>query len=257
MKSHLNLNYTVWPEHSLPSSFRSKGKPIKCFACRHQLWCWSSACSFKPRSIKSRVDRTSIDIKLFCVLSTQQILIAIRCCVFRSRNIFVFHIFFFFNTLKKGCFVHSGLTQSGYSLTSCKPGNESFWYGLFYVTNERCCVMNFNQVSPWEPLFIQHRQRERRCRVPSGIENHVITLLWNLWNCNSPSSAVQGYFALSFSIKTRRDHWRAFLMYTITIKRKTVIIMANNVPPVSESVLWTYVNSCHHSTCETSTFMSH
>lgn len=75
---HIRSHISIWITQlglstPFPPPSDQKEKPMKCFACRHQLWCRSPACSFEPGGLKSGVDGTSTGIKLFgCVLSGPQ-----------------------------------------------------------------------------------------------------------------------------------------------------------------------------------------
>lgn len=67
-KSHSRCsNYTVGAQTLFnPYSFRSKGKPIKCFAGRQELWCCSCARSYVPwRREGAGWGRASTHVTLF------------------------------------------------------------------------------------------------------------------------------------------------------------------------------------------------
>lgn len=162
MKSHWNLNYTVRPEHFFPTaSFRSIKRKTnkKCFACRHLLWCRSSAHAHLSPGHKVRSGQH---------LCSHQI------------------VLFIFGVQSRTHFVPVKKKPSPRLNYNVPPKRRSLFYCMY---DKQCSVMMSNQVCPQEPLYpaLLTAMTEKG---PSSENNHVIILLCNSRNCNTPSCSV-------------------------------------------------------------------
>ena len=149
MKSHLNLNYTVRPEHLFCLLLQIKRKANKMLCLQASALMLLLCMLIWAQGHRVRSGRHLADIKLFSVHNHDP-----RDTDWLQMQLFVRSIKFDISqSLQNHCFFCS--TSSP---TSCKHECVILiWCFLVSVKNERCCVMNCNQVSPQEPLSLQLR----------------------------------------------------------------------------------------------------